>query len=118
MASPRAPKGLGPAASALWKHTVAEFDLRSDELPLLVAACRVLDTIERLEEAEKVAPVTVRNSRGDEVISPIIGELRQQRMALIRLQKALGITDDDDLATEQLKRSMHAKRAAEGRWHS
>lgn len=91
------PENLGPRAAKLYKDVVAAVELDAAGLLLLGEACRTVDIIERLtaatkskhaewlrlsDEIEQLADGAVEVRL---VINPLLGELRQQRMALKQL---------------------------------
>lgn len=102
------PENLGPRANKLYDDVVEAAELDAAGLLLLGEASRTLDIIERLtaatrsdycewlrlsEEIEELANGDLKVSL---VINPLLGELRQQRMALKQLlaQLKLGIAKD------------------------
>lgn len=84
---PRPPVALGKSGRDLWKRITAQFDLEydPDKAELLYQACKVADQIEELDEAAAEAPLTVKGSMGQQVISPFIAEARVQRGLLAQL---------------------------------
>lgn len=97
MSKPKVPDHLGDAGTALWKSIAPKYVLRPDEFARLEAACRTADAIAMLEEAwrESGYSMTSRGSMGQEVIHPLIGELRTQRSALASLLAGLKLPDDE-----------------------
>lgn len=83
----RVPAGLQKNGKALWRRITAEFDLKSDpdKAELLFQACKTADQIAELDEEAAVAPLTVKGSMGQPVISPFIAEARVQRGLLAQL---------------------------------
>lgn len=83
----RLPAGLQAQGKALWRRITSEFDLSADpdKAELLFQACKVADQIAELDEAAAEAPLTVRGSMGQPVISPFIAEARVQRGLLAQL---------------------------------
>jgi hypothetical protein len=80
MKNMRKPAGLRARGKALWKKITGEFDLENeqDRLELLFQACKTADQIAELDEVA-AAPLTVRGSMGQPVMSPFIAEARVQR---------------------------------------
>lgn len=107
---------LAEAGSRMWDDISSSYDLRADELRLLEQACKTLDMIARLESAwfELGCPMVSTGSMGQEVIHPLIGELRSQRAAFERHRSALKLPDEDDAPVEDA--SSKARRAAVARW--
>lgn len=83
----RQPAGLGKQGKSLWRRITSEFDLETDpdKGELLFQACKVADQIAELDEAAAEAPLTVKGSMGQPVISPFIAEARVQRGLLAQL---------------------------------
>jgi hypothetical protein len=101
----------------LWRQTVDAYDLRVDERAVLENACRVTDTLARLDAALVDAPLTVAGSMGQQREHPLLSEARQQRALLGRLLAQLRLPDADDLGDLRAReRSVHARRAAQSRW--
>ena len=91
------PKTLDADGRVMWQSIASKYELRPDELHRLEAACRTADMIAKLEErwAEMGYPMVTSGSMGQEVIHPIIGELRAQRAALNTKLIALKLPDLD-----------------------
>lgn len=83
----RVPAGLGKSGRSLWRRITSEFDLNCDpdRAELLFQACKTADQIAELDEAAAEAPLTVKGSMGQPVISPFISEARVQRGLLAQL---------------------------------
>lgn len=83
----RSPAGLEKQGRSLWRRITSEFDLENDpdKLELLFQACKTADQIAELDEAAAEAPLTVKGSMGQPVISPFIAEARVQRGLLAQL---------------------------------
>jgi hypothetical protein len=83
----RVPAGLQKPGKALWRRITSEFDLETDpdKAELLFQACKTADQIAELDEAAAEAPLTVKGSMGQPVISPFIAEARVQRALLAQL---------------------------------
>ena len=97
----RAPRGLKEPGSRLWRQITSEFDITRDpdKAELLAQACRVADQIAGLDAAAAEAPLTVRGSMGQPVISPFIAEARVQRGLLAQLLARMNfaeLAEDDE----------------------
>jgi hypothetical protein len=125
--SEHVPKGLGDPGAALWRSILAalppddpehpedavEFDER--ELATLELACRQADDVAALEAAlEAIGSVWLEGSKGQPVLNPIVGELRQGRLALARLLGGLGLPNVDGRRVSAA--SARGRKAAEVRW--
>jgi hypothetical protein len=75
------PAGLQADGRKLWRSITAEFDLENEphKVQILTQAAKVVDAIAELDEAAAEAPLTVKGSMGQQVISPFIAEARAQR---------------------------------------
>lgn len=91
----RSPAGLQAAGKRLWRSITTEFDLESEphKVQILVEACRVVDAIAELDKAAAEAPLTVKGSMGQPVISPFIAEARAQRSLLAQLLARLNFEE-------------------------
>lgn len=94
----RLPADLQKPGRALWRRITSEFDLSADpdKAELLFQACRTADQIAELDEAAAEAPLTVRGSMGQPVISPLIAEARVQRSLLGQLLARMNFQDSSD----------------------
>ncbi|QZH60492.1 hypothetical protein K1X22_01280 [Mycolicibacterium farcinogenes] len=92
----RSPAGLGTDGKRLWRKITAVFDLESDpdKAEILAQACRVADVIAELDAAAAEAPLIVKGSMGQPVISPFIAEVRVQRALLAQLLARLNFTEE------------------------
>jgi hypothetical protein len=86
---PPAPRGSGPSGRKLWRAVVAELDLDQHEELLLLQAVRAVDRLDLMAAELDGAPLTVRNSKGDEVAHPLLVESRQTSLMLARLVASL-----------------------------
>ncbi|CAN5579375.1 hypothetical protein BH09ACT8_BH09ACT8_27220 [soil metagenome] len=94
----RAPAGLGKPGRSLWRRITSVFDVKGepDRLELLFQACKTADLIAELDEAAVEAPLTVRGSMGQPVISPFIAEARVQRGLLAQLLARMNFAEATD----------------------
>lgn len=114
----RAPAGLGPAGGRLWRSVDAVFDFNDEphKVQILVQACRVADVVDEMDEAATEAPLTVKGSMGQPVISPFIAEARAQRALLAQLLGKLDLPDtDEETEAKAQKLSRARRRAAKGK---
>ena len=117
----RSPASLGDAGKKLWRevHAVFDFEDEPHKVQVLTQACRVADVVAELDEAADEAPLTVRGSQGQQVISPFIAEARVQRALLAQLLGRLGLPDndeDDEAGELRARRSRAGRTAAKSRW--
>jgi hypothetical protein len=82
----RMPKGLGYQGQKLYKEITSEFDLEADphKRRILLDCYKIADLISELDKAAAKAPLIVRGSAQQQVISPLISEARFQRALLMQ----------------------------------
>lgn len=112
-----APAGLRVHGKALWAGVAGpgKYELRADELRVLEDAAREADLIAKLEDGLADAPLVVRGSQGQDVIHPLISEIRQHRATLAALLRQLKLPDADPESAAG-ERSTSARAAANARW--
>lgn len=110
---PPAPDDLGSDGRRLWDGVQAENELRPDEEAQLLAACQLVDEIDRMRAALDGADVVVTGSKGQRRAHPLVGELRAHRLALGRLLGGLGLQDFDD---PENAGSVAGRKLARTRW--
>jgi hypothetical protein len=92
-ASARAPAGLSPRARRLWSDLTVEFKLGADGEALLLVGLRALT---RLEEAERIVGaegLTVAGGNGTARAHPLLGTIKEERLAFVRIMRQLGLDD-------------------------
>ena len=91
-----APSDLTEAGRALWDSIAGKYELRPDERATLLGACRAADMIAALREAWDAdgRPMLTKGSMGQDVIHPLIGELRSQESQKAALLARLKLPDD------------------------
>lgn len=118
----RAPKGLEARGKELWEAAVAASEFDAAGLLLLGEACRTADIIERLSAALKSSSQEwIRLSEEAEmlaggaakiqiVVNPLLGEVRQQRIALrtILAHLKLGKVEENTGEDSPIARLMEA----------
>lgn len=116
MAGTKAPDGLGSEGVALWDSVASKYALRVDELSVLRSACKLADRIDMLESAhvELGSPVLTRGSMGQDVIHPLIAELKAHHAALSALLGKLKLPDDP--AGSGSGAANQQRSAAQSRW--
>lgn len=115
MPPPEPPSGLKPWGTALWELVTEDSPLDPAGYYILAEACRTADIIEKLSGALRsgsqtwirLADEAEQHTDGDTieiniVVNPLLGEIRQQRLAMrqllaqLKLGKVLSDTPDDD----------------------
>jgi hypothetical protein len=116
----KAPSKLGPAGRALWKGITEGYSLRADERRVVEDAAREADLIEQLQTALNdqmtAGKLFTRGSMGQDVINPLVAEVRQHRATLAGLLRALKLPDDAAPVTGEKPRSVANRAAANARW--
>lgn len=100
----------------LWKSITSEYDLRPDEIEVLEQACHTKDRIVSLTVEAESAPSTVRGSMGQEVINPVVSELRVNRTTLAALLRQMKLPDHGEGTELPDSPAVRARRAAQTRW--
>lgn len=119
MTPPPAPRNLGERGRALWDSIIPAYELRPDEIVILVDACREADLIERLHAELVESSLIAKGYNGQEVASPFVSEIRQHRTVLAGLLSKLKIPDSPaGAARKRAVVSEQARAAARSRWGS
>lgn len=115
MAAKKAPESLAAEGQRVWRAITGKYVLRADELVTLEDACAASDMIAALSAAwaEDGKPLTTKGSMGQQVIHPLIGEIRTQRAARNALFRQLKLPDD---AADAGGESNQQRAAAQTRW--
>src|SRR6476469_8848631 len=94
----RSPSDLQVEGKRLWRSVTKVFDLEGEphKVQILAQACRVADQIAELDDAAAEAPLTVKGSMGQQVISPFIAEARAQRSLRAQLLGRLNFKSDPE----------------------
>lgn len=117
--APRKPSGLGDDGSLLWDSIIPKYDLRPDELRILLDACREADLIGRIQAELEVSSLVSTGSMGQEVASPFVSEIRQHRAILKTLLAQLKLPDTPaQSGHKRASVSDAARKAARARWGS
>jgi hypothetical protein len=94
---------------------VFDFAEEPHKVQILTQACRVEDVLAELDEAAHEAPLTVKGSMGQQVISPFIAEARAQRALQAQLLGRLDLPDTDEESEAKAERlSRTRRRSANG----
>jgi len=117
---PKPPTDLGKAGKALWRSILADLDadweLDARELRLLGEACRTADELADLQAVLDKDGLTTAGSRGQTVVHPAVGEVRQLRLVLLRCLSAIEMVDPQAAIRSATPAQARARRAAEARW--
>jgi hypothetical protein len=111
------PAGLGEDGGRLWDAITGEYQLRPDELQLLVDAAREVDLIDRMQAELTSAALVVKGSYGQPAPNPLLTEVRQHRATLGGLLRQLKLPDSPaGLARKAGHVTEQARAAANARW--
>lgn len=116
MTAPKPPAALSKDGSALWRQVVSKYALRPDERGVLEDACAERDLIAQLSEALVGAPLVVAGSQGQQVINPLVSELRQHRATYATLMRQLKLPDEGGSSDSGGELSAKNRAAAQARW--
>lgn len=119
MTIPRLPKSLGERGRELWDSIIPTYELKPDEVQILIDACREADLIERLHEALANGELISQGYNGQDVPAPTLSEIRQHRALLNALLKSLKLPESAVTAAQKRAAvSESARKAARTRWGS
>lgn len=110
------PSHLDRAGLRLWREVLDTHELRPDEMRILEDACGEADMITLLvaiTQSEHFDPYS-EGSMGQQVINPVISELRQHRSTLATLLGKLKLTEAAGESAADV--SNKARAAAQARW--
>ena len=113
---PKPPTGMDKAGAAFWRDVLAKYELRVDEQRILEDACRERDLIARMESDLAGADLMVAGSMGQQVLHPLVAELRQHRATFASLMRQLKLPDDGEGAGSGGALSARNRAAAQARW--
>lgn len=116
MAKPKKPANLNAAGSSLWSEISETYELRRDELHTLESACRAADRIALMRDELGKSPLMVKGSMGQDVVHPLVAELRAHESQVAGLLAKLKLPDEADSEAAAGERSSRARAAANARW--
>jgi hypothetical protein len=111
------PKDLEARGRRLWRDVLREYELSDPELAVLLEACRTADLLERLAAELAAAELTAAGSRGQVIVHPIAGELRQQRDLLARLLARLALPSEGEDDGAAAAAARFGRQGAAARWY-
>lgn len=106
------PVGLGASGTALWQSIAGSYVLRPDEKVTLEAACRASDRIAAMR-TELGDTIMTTGSMGQDVVHPLIAEIRAHEVQVAGLLAKLKLPDE--AGSEQVSQQ---RAAAQSRWAS
>jgi hypothetical protein len=117
---PDPPSGLAGPGRRLWRAAISDLStgwtLDAVELDHLARACSAADRIAALEAEVERDGVMVSGSRGQRVVNPCIGEIRQLDVVRMRLLDALDLDDPKAAIGPSTPAQEKARHAAQARW--
>jgi len=117
MITPKPPRNLGERGQELWDSIVPAYELKPDEVRILMDACREADLVERLYEALDAGGLIAQGYNGQDVPAPTLSEIRQHRALLSNLLKALKLPESAATAArKKAHTSEQARMAVRARW--
>lgn len=109
----KTPTGLKSHGKRTWSEVTSKYELRTDELDILEDICREIDLVNVLEKELKDAPLMLKGSQGQDVVNPMVSELRQHRATKRGLWSSLKLPDDTQGVEVNQQRD-----AAQSKWAS
>ena len=114
------PPYIGAEGRVLWNRLVGalgeDWNLDERELALLEEAAKTADELGELGEALDRDGMTVTGSRGQPVLHPAVGEIRQMRTLLLRLLGSIELSDPIEAVQAATPEQAKKRRAASARW--
>ena len=106
-------KQFAAAGQSLWDSVAGTYTLRVDEQAILARACKTADRLDELEAAhiELGRPFLTRGSMGQDVIHPLIAEIRVHEAHLSAQLAKLKLPD-----TPGGEKANQQRAAAQSRW--
>lgn len=115
MAETEAPADLLKDGKSLWKSITDEYELRLDEKATLASACRATDRVTLMRDELGQMSLMVTGSMGQQVINPLVAEIRTHEAQVASLLARLKLPDEGN-AEAKGERSSNARNAANARW--
>ena len=107
----KTPMGLKTHGKRTWEDVTNKYELRFDELDILEDICREIELINMLEKELKGAPLMLKGSQGQDVVNPMVTELRQHRATKRSLWASLKLPDEVEAYEENAQR-----KGGQSRW--
>ena len=108
-----APTSLGDLGAEMWDSYVKEYEFRPDELRWLETACRATDRLEVMDSELSALGYMLTGSTGQDVVNPLVAEIRATEAHRDNALKRLGIPDDVGAAVTNFNQH---RSAAQSKW--
>lgn len=93
------PAGLGEAGAALWRTTLAEYELSGPEQAVLALACQAADRAAEARAAIDASGGVVVTGRYGPRLNPGVAAEKDARAAVLVNLRALGVVNAPELST-------------------
>ena len=107
--------GIGPRGRRAWRDLVSRYEFDDDEVDILREMARCVDRLDLLDAEIVENGMTSLGSMGQVVANPALAEARQQQALLVRLRKALRLTERKNVAAP-VKKAPVARSGVRGRF--
>ena len=107
--------GIGPRGRRAWRDLVSRYEFDDDEVDILRELARCVDRLDLLDAEIVENGMTSLGSMGQVVANPALAEARQQQALLVRLRKALRLTERKNVAAP-VKKAPVAQSGVRGRF--
>lgn len=95
-----APAGLGERGTVLWAVYTEKYEFRPDELLWLETACRATDRLGVMDAELSALGYMLTGSTGQDVVNPLVAEIRATEAHRDNALKRLGIPDEGGSVVE------------------
>lgn len=89
------PAYLKTKGMQMWTSVTSDYVLREDEKVLLEQICREADLIQELTVELRKLPIMMAGSMGQDIVNPLLMEIRQHRALLAQLHAKLDLPELD-----------------------
>lgn len=89
------PAYLKSKGTQVWRSVTTDYVLRDDEKVLLEQICREADLIQELQEELRRLPIMMTGSMGQDIVNPLLMEIRQHRALMAQLHARLDLPELD-----------------------
>lgn len=109
---PPVPEGVNDRAATFWRARTSKFEFNPSELVLMTEIVRVMTRVDELTVIlDEQGPMGV-GSKGQQIVNPVLGEIRAQELVLHRLVGSLNLPGEQSTSAQ----SARGRKASESRW--